>query len=403
VTSWKLMQKSKYPNILLGVCGGIAAYKTVELVRQLKQQGANVQVIMTESAQDFIGSLTFQALTGNPVWTQKNDQSFERAMAHIDLSRWADLLIIAPMTANFLAKMAHGFTDDLLSLVVMMAQVPVLVCPAMNKHMWQHPATVENIQTLRDRGIVIVGPDVGEQACGDVGYGRMREPEWIIHAIEMLPVYQKLEGQSFLVTAGPTREMIDPVRFISNRSSGLMGYALAEALAFAGANVTLISGVTALPCPPNVKRIVVESAADMDEAVQAHLKRDDVFIGVAAVSDYTVKTPGHQKIKKNQQAELMLELSPTRDILKAVKESGYAKKVIGFAAETEHVLEHARKKLQFKADMIIANQVGIGLVFEQPLTAATIVTQDQEIEIAQNSKLNVACEIIQVIKTFIEQ
>ncbi len=397
------MQKPKYSNILLGVCGGIAAYKSVELARQLQQQGANVQVIMTESAQDFIGEQTFQAVTGNPVWIQKNDQSFERAMAHIDLSRWADLLIIAPTTANFMAKMAHGFSDDLLSLVAMMVQVPIMVCPAMNKHMWQHPATIENTRILRERGVVIVGPDAGEQACGDIGYGRMREPEWIMNAIEMLPVYQILKGQSFLLTAGATREMIDPVRFISNRSSGLMGYALAEALAFAGADVKLVSGVSALPCPPDVERIMVESAADMDEAVHAHLKQGNVFVGVAAVSDYTVKTPAHQKIKKNQQAELLLELSPTRDILKAVKESGCAKKVIGFAAETEHVLIHARKKLQSKADMIIANQVGKGLVFEQQQTAATILTKDKEIEITQNSKLNVACEIIQEIKTFIEQ
>lgn len=397
------MQNPKYPNILLGVCGGIAAYKTVELARQLQQQGANVQVIMTESAQDFIGEQTFQAVTGFPVWTQKNDQSFERAMAHIDLSRWADLLIIAPTTANFMAKMVHGMADDLLSLVSMMMQAPIMICPAMNKHMWQHPATIENTRILRERGIVIVGPDAGEQACGDVGYGRMREPEWIRHAIDMLPVYQILKGYSFLITAGPTREAIDPVRFISNRSSGLMGYALAEALAFAGAEVKLISGVTALPCPPEVERIVVESAEDMDQAVHGHLKENDIFIGVAAVSDYTVKSPAEQKIKKKSEIGWSLELSPTRDILKSVKEGKKAKKVIGFAAETEHVLEQAQKKLYSKADMIIANHVGKNLVFEQEQTAVTILSHDRTVEIAQNSKLIVACEVLQEIKTFIEQ
>lgn len=397
------MQKSKYTNILLGVCGGIAAYKTVELARKLQQQGANVQVIMTESAQDFVGEQTFQAVTGHPVWTQKNDESFERAMAHIDLSRWADLLIIAPTTANFMAKITHGFADDLLSLVAMMVKVPIVICPAMNKHMWQHPATVENTAILQKRGVVIVGPDAGEQACGDVGYGRMREPEWILHAIDMLPVYQILKGHSFLLTAGATRETIDPVRFISNRSSGLMGYALAEALAFAGADVKLISGISSLPCPPDVERIMVESAADMDTSVHEHLNQQDIFIGVAAVSDYTVKNPSSQKIKKNHKTELLLELSPTRDILKTVKERGVAKKVIGFAAETENILEHARQKLQSKADMIIANQVGKGLVFEQDQTSVTVLTQDREVEIAQNSKLLVACEVLKQIKLLIEQ
>ena len=387
-------------KIILGVCGGIAAYKSVELARLLQQEGAFVQVVMTESAQDFIGPQTFQAVTGFPVWTATNDNSFERGMAHIDLSRWADLVIIAPATANFMAKMTYGMADDLLSLICLMVTVPIMVCPAMNVHMWQHPATLQNTKVLEERGVYMIGPDSGSQACGDLGAGRMREPEWIMNAIDLLPIYRILQGQSFVLTAGPTRETIDPVRFISNRSSGIMGYALAEALSFAGAKVVLVSGPCHLPIPPGVESYFVNTAQEMFEAVQKSLKSSDIFIGVAAVSDYKVSQPAQEKIKKSQNKYLNLELEQGIDILATVKQQKLAKHVVGFAAETQHVLEYAKEKLEKKADVMIANRVSDKIGFEQQTNAVTILTQQNEIALQEASKLIIAKQCVEFFKNF---
>jgi phosphopantothenoylcysteine decarboxylase/phosphopantothenate--cysteine ligase len=389
-------------KILLGICGGIAAYKSVELARTLVKMGALVQVVMTRSALDFIGVQTFQAVTGSPVWTDTNDSQFERAMAHIDLSRWADIVVIAPATANFMAKLAHGLADDLLSSICLMFKASIFVCPAMNVNMWQNPATLHNDETLKTRGFILVGPDSGEQACGDTGLGRMREPEYIIHALQWASIYNRLQGQSYVLTAGPTCEPIDPIRFLSNRSSGLMGYYLAEALAFAGASVTLISGPTALNCPPGVARIAVETAQQMHDAVFSCLQSNDVFIGVAAVCDYHRPTPNQQKIKKTAVESLNLVFEPTIDILQAVRKANLVKKVIGFAAETENVEQHARQKLESKADMIIANLVGNNLVFGQQDSDLTVLTQEKIWHLGQNSKLMLSKQLIEIFIEFIK-
>jgi len=395
-----MQKRFQNKKIILGVCGGIAAYKVVELARLLQQEGAQVQVVMTEAAQNFIGSQTFQAVTGFPVWTTTNDASFERSMAHIELSSWADLVIIAPGTASMMAKMAHGMADDLLSIICLTVSVPVLVCPAMNVNMWQHPATQYNAKILEQRGVYIIGPDQGSQACGAVGFGRMREPEWICNAIELLPIYNCLQGQTVVLTAGPTREPIDAVRFISNRSSGLMGYALAEALSFAGAVVTLISGPCSLVTPPGTDVHYVESASNMLEKVTSIIAPDDVFIGVAAVADFRVINPAAHKIKKTQHS-LQLALEPTEDILATIKQKKLAKCVIGFAAETADVLEHARVKLRSKADIIIANKVSSSLGFEQKNNEVTILTAHEEIYIPPASKLVIAKQCVEFLKNYL--
>lgn len=391
-------QSFENKKILLGVCGGVAAYKSVELARLLQQKGALVQVVMTESAQDFVGPQTFQAVTGFPVSMVSNDTSFSRSMAHIDLSRWADMLIIAPATANFMAKMAHGMADDLLSLLYLMVTVPVLVCPAMNVHMWQHPATQQNTKLLKERGVVIVGPDEGEQACGDIGAGRMREPEWIVNALDLWPINDILKGTRFVLTAGPTRESIDPVRFISNRSSGLMGYALAEALAFAGAEVELVSGPCACLVPPGVRIHKVQTAAQMHQKVLECLRLEDIFIGVAAVADFTIRQPEVQKIKKQDHHELSLDLVPCEDILLSVKQQKLAKWVIGFAAETENLLDYARQKLKKKADVMIANEVSAQKGFETLDNAVTILSAKGEIHLPAAPKLLIAKQLVEFFK-----
>ncbi len=385
-------------KILLGVCGGVAAYKSVELARLLKQMGAQVQVVMTESAQDFVGPQTFQAVTGFPVTQATNDASFAQSMAHIDLSRWADMLIIAPATANFMAKMAHGMADDLLSLLCLMVKGPILVCPAMNVHMWQHPATQHNTMLLKERGVVIVGPEEGEQACGDVGAGRMREPQWIVNAIDLWSIADIFRGTRFVLTAGPTRERIDPIRFISNKSSGLMGYALAEALAFAGAEVVLVTGPCACPIPPGVRAHWVETAEDMYQKVLKLLTPEDFFIGVAAVSDFKLREPALQKIKKQNRTHLTLDLELSKDILLSIKQQQLAKKVIGFAAETENLLEYARQKLEKKADMIIANDVSGKLGFESVDNTVTIVTPKSEVHFPAARKILIAKQIVEFLK-----
>jgi len=395
------MQDFANKKIVLGICGGIAAYKSAYLVRELVRLGAKVRVVMTASAQAFITPMTLQALSGEAVRSELFDSEAERAMGHIELARWADYLLIAPASANCLAKMAHGLADDLLSTLYLVAETPVIVCPAMNRSMWAHPATQANCQLLASRSVIIVGPEDGSQACGEIGFGRMSEVSHIINALRLHQVNQLLKGRSILMTAGPTCEQIDPVRFITNRSSGKMGYALAEAGMMAGANVTLISGPTALDVPGGVACHRVGSAAAMLDAVMQHLKPGMIFIGAAAVADYHVVDPATEKLKKRDQDTLTLTLKKNPDILAAVAASRKAAYVVGFAAETQEVLKHAKAKLFAKQlDMIIANQVGNGVGFDSDVNQVTVITKDDQVELDQMHKTRLAGEIIALIGKF---
>ncbi len=344
-------------NVLLGVSGGIAAYKSAELVRQLQESGASVRVIMTRGAQEFITPLTLQALSGNPVHAELLDEEAERGMGHIELARWADLMLIAPATADLLARLAAGRADDLLTTVALATAAPLMLAPAMNQQMWRDPATSDNVHTLGSRGIHLVGPASGEQACGDVGPGRMEEPAVIVAAAAGLFESGLLAGKRVVVTAGPTREAIDPVRYISNHSSGKMGYALARAAAEAGALTTLVSGPVTLPTPEHVSRIDVESAREMLASCQALIGDCDIFIACAAVADYRPAETQADKIKKTQE-QVTLQLIRNPDIVSAVAATANGPFTAGFAAETNDVLSYARDKMQRKGlDMIIANDV----------------------------------------------
>ena len=397
------MQDFANKKIVLGVCGGIAAYKSAYLVRELTSLGAIVRVVMTQSAQQFITPMTMQALSGHEVRCELFDSQAERAMGHIELARWADYLLIAPASANCLAKLAHGLADDLLSTLYLVAETPVLVCPAMNRSMWAHPATQANCKLLASRGVIIVGPDEGSQACGEQGYGRMSEVDSIITALRLHEVSRLLQGRKVMITAGPTREAIDPVRYISNHSSGKMGYALAAAASMAGADVTLISGPTALMPPPAVRYHAVESAQEMLDVVTAHLQPGMIFIGTAAVADYHVQSPAGQKLKKKDNASLTLHLEANPDILAIVARSRKAAYVVGFAAETNDVLQHAKEKLKTKkVDMMIANQVGKGLGFEKDLHQVTVLTKHGETELGMTHKTRLAGQIIAIIATSLQ-
>lgn len=347
-------------HILLAVTGGIAAYKSAELVRLLRKQGAEVRVAMTEAATRFISPLTFQALSGQAVHTGLLDESQENAMGHINLARWADALVIAPATANCLAKCRNGLADDLVSALYLAATCPVYLAPAMNHAMWANPATQENAEALRRRGVTLIGPDAGDQACGETGPGRMVEPWEICEIIMGQPKPGILAGKSVLVTAGPTREPIDPVRYLSNHSSGKMGYALAAAAAAAGAQVTLVSGPVALVPPKAVDIIHVETAEQMHKAVLEHASSHDIFIAAAAVADYRPVKPEAQKIKKTADAlTLVLEKNP--DILADVAGMAKAPFTVGFAAETHDLEHYAQEKLaRKKLNMVAANWVGRG-------------------------------------------
>lgn len=392
------MQDFANKKIVLGICGGIAAYKSAHLVRELTSLGAIVRVVMTKSAQQFITPMTMQALSGHEVRCELFDSQAERAMGHIELARWADYLLIAPASANCLAKFAHGLADDLLSTLYLVAETPVLVCPAMNRSMWAHPATQTNCKLLASRGVIIVGPDEGLQACGEQGYGRMSEVDSIITALRLHDVHRLLQGRKVMITAGPTREAIDPVRYISNHSSGKMGYALAAAASMAGADVTLVSGPSALMPHPDVRYHSVDSAQEMLDTVMAHLQPGMVFIGTAAVADYHVQSPAEQKLKKKDNSNLTLHLEANPDILATVAKSGKAAFVVGFAAETNDVLQHAKEKLKTKkADMMIANQVGKGLGFESDTHQVTVLTKHGETELAITHKTRLAGQIIAIL------
>ncbi|MCP5143246.1 MAG: bifunctional phosphopantothenoylcysteine decarboxylase/phosphopantothenate--cysteine ligase CoaBC [Gammaproteobacteria bacterium] len=345
-------------RIVLGITGGIAAYKSPDLVRRLMERGASVRVVMTTSATAFVGPLTLQAVSGQPVATNVLAMADGNAMGHIELARWADLVLVAPASADFLARLRMGRADDLLAAVCLTTTAPIALAPAMNQQMWQAPATVENCVVLRERGIHMIGPAAGAQACGEVGPGRMEEPLAIVEQVAEMFANRALAGRKVLITAGPTREPIDPVRYITNRSSGRMGYALADAARDAGAAVTLISGPVTLTPPDQVELISVETAAQMHEAVMSKVVGQDIFIGCAAVADYTPAAPAARKMKKSE-VDLALTLQPTADILAAVAGSGNGLFTVGFAAETDNLALNARAKLQRKAlDMIAANLVG---------------------------------------------
>lgn len=394
---WPVMRELTGAKIVLGICGSIAAYKAAYLVRELCSLGACVRVVMTQSALAFMQPLTFQALSGEEVRCEILDTQAEHAMGHIELARWADYLVIAPASADFIAKMTHGRGDDLLSTIYLASRAPVIVCPAMNQNMWAHPATWANCAVLRERGVVFCGPEAGEQACGDTGLGRMVEPEEIIATLRLYPVYQLLKGRELLITAGATREAIDPVRYVSNHSSGKMGYALAQAAQIAGARVTLVTGPCTLPVPWGVQSIPVNSAQEMLTTVMTYLRPDILFIGAAAVADYRVTAPQTEKLKRHQET-ITLALQRNSDILAAVVASQQAALVVGFAAETNNILYNAKEKLYAKQlDMIIANQVGDGLGFDSDENQVTILTANQQIPLTLAPKITLAGQIIVVI------
>lgn len=345
-------------QILLGVSGGIAAYKSAELVRLLRKQGADVRVVMTQSATQFISPLTFQALSGHPVHINLLDPDTENAMSHIRLARWADILIIAPATANTLAKCSHGLADDLLSTLYLAVECPVYIAPAMNQAMWHKTVTQENIAKLKKHGVNIIAPESGEQACGETGLGRMAEPASICEQLLTIPVESCLKGLRVLVSAGPTREPLDPVRYITNRSSGKMGYAIAHAALQAGAKVTLVSGPVNLPASNGIDLLHVETAAEMYDAVISKTSEIDIYIGAAAVADYTPQTVQTEKIKKYAQQSTII-LQKTQDILATVAKLDKRPFTVGFAAETHDLEIYAKTKLKEKnLDIIAANWVG---------------------------------------------
>jgi len=350
------MQTLLGKHIILGVTGGIAAYKCAELVRRLRDEGADVRVVMTQSATEFVTPLTFQALSGHPVHTDLLDTEAEAAMGHIELARWADGILIAPATANMIGKLAQGIANDLLSTLCLATEAPIAVAPAMNHIMWSDSATQDNITTLKNRHIYIFGPAFGNQACGETGEGRMLETHDLIEKLDSLFCHESLSNTRVLITAGPTYEAIDPVRFIGNRSSGRMGFAIAQAAIEAGAKVTLIAGPVGLPTPHKVERIDVESAHQMYQAVMSQVDDHDIFIATAAVADYSPVETHDQKLKKSEEM-LSIHLRRNPDILAEVAAMDKLFSV-GFAAETEHLQDNARKKLKSKQlDMIAANQV----------------------------------------------
>jgi phosphopantothenoylcysteine decarboxylase/phosphopantothenate--cysteine ligase len=386
-------------RILLGVTGGIAAYKSAVLARQLLKQGAEVQVVMTAGARHFVGEATFQALTGRPVRDSLWDAQAEAAMGHIELARWPDLIVVAPASADFLARLAHGLADDLLSTLCLASDRPIVVAPAMNRLMWSNPATQQNIATLRSRGVRVIGPDAGDQACGEIGSGRMSEPEDIAAQVgRMLRHEGPLSGVRAVVTAGPTREPLDPVRFITNRSSGKQGYAVAQALAELGATVTLVSGPVQLATPAGVtQRIDVETAEQMHAATMAALTEAQIFVAAAAVADYRAGQPADQKIKKSA-ATLSLELVRNPDIVGDARQRFPDAFIAGFAAETQNVAEHAAEKLARKGlDLIAANEVGAGRGFDVDHNTLLVLWSDGRRSIGPADKTEVARALAQLI------
>ena len=386
-------------HILLAVSGGIAVYKSAELVRLLRKQGAQVRVVMTHAAMQFVNPLTFQALSGHPVHTELLDVDEEHAMGHISLARWADVLLIAPATANTLAKLSHGLADDLLSTVYLAATCPVYVAPAMNQAMWYKLVTQENIQKLISHGVMMIGPEQGDQACGETGYGRMSEPVDICRRLMAEPVIECLSGIKVLISAGPTREPLDPVRYLTNRSSGKMGYALAEAALKAGATVTLVSGPVSLVPPVNAALIQVETAAQMYQAVMSNAEQHDIYIGAAAVADYSPVLSEQQKIKKHTERS-SVTLQKTKDILADVAKLPRNRPfTVGFAAETDNLEHYAKDKLiKKKLDMIAANWVGRDLGgFDSEQNALQVFWENGAKNLQMTDKKYLAEQLISLI------
>jgi len=393
-------------RILLCVGGGIAAYKALELVRRLRDAGASVQVAMTAGAQQFVTPLSFQALSGAPARTTLWDSAAEQAMGHIELARWADRILVAPATADLLARLAHGLADDLVTTLCLATTAPLSVAPAMNHRMWQHPATQANLALLRTRGVQVIGPDDGPLAEGESGPGRLREPDAIVAALAgglapAMPEGDLLAGLRVVVTAGPTYEDLDPVRYLGNRSSGKMGFAVAASAARQGAQVVLVAGPVQVPTPPGVERVDVRSAAQMRDAVNAALPAD-IYIGAAAVADYTPRAFSPNKIKKSGTGEeLRLELVRTPDILAEVaqREDAGLKLVVGFAAETNNVADYAQQKLAAKhLDLIVANRVGVpGAGFESDDNAMTAYWPGGEQDFPAAAKTRLADGLVALV------
>ena len=397
------MSSLSQKRIILGITGGIAAYKSAEITRRLQDEGAEVRVVMSESAQEFIRPLTLQALSGNPVHTDLLDPEAEAAMGHIELARWADIVLIAPATANFVATLNQGSANDLMSSICLATTAPVMIAPAMNQAMWSNSASQQNIESLKQREVIILEPDNGIQACGDVGPGRLPQPETIVRQVASVFKTGEMTGKKVVITAGPTREAIDPVRYVSNHSSGKMGYAIADAMIDAGADVTLISGPVSLKQPDRCTLVSVTSAHEMLEAATEAAKGTDIFISAAAVADYYIPESSDQKIKKKSD-KMTLNLAKTPDIVSIVKENNPKLFVLGFAAETQNVEQYAREKLASKnLDAIIANDVSredIG--FNSDDNEALWVEQESTHHFSKCNKAQLARDLVALLATKLE-
>jgi len=386
-------------NILLGVTGGIAAYKSAEIIRLFKKLGADVRVVMTESAKEFITPLTLQAISGNEIHDSLLNTEAEAAMGHIELAKWADIILIAPCTAETISKITHGRADDLMGALILASKADIFIAPAMNMNMWLDDSTQQNYKTLSSRGITFIGPAEGEQACGDIGPGRMVEPENIIELIRSSYKTGPLSGKTITITAGPTREQIDPVRFISNNSSGKMGYSLADAAIEAGASVNLVSGPVSLEADKSINLYKINSASEMMNVVMECMDSSDIFIGCAAVSDYKPADYSENKIKKNEMPHLEIELKKNEDILKNVATNFSSSYVVGFAAETSDINNNAMQKLKSKnLDMIISNDVSDKSIgFNVDDNEVTVITCDKKIFLKKDKKIRIAREILKII------
>ena len=386
-------------NILLCVTGSIAAYKTPEIIRLFKKDGAEVRVVMTESAKEFITPLTLQAVSGNEIHDSLLDVKAESAMGHIELAKWADIILIAPCTAESLAKITHGRADDLMGSVILASKAPTFIAPAMNTTMWLDKSTQENFQTLVSRGINFIGPDEGEQACGDVGPGRLVEPEKIIELIKSDLHKGPLSGKTITITAGPTREQIDPVRYISNNSSGKMGYALADAARLQGANVNLVSGPVSLTANKGINLFKINSADEMLNKVFECMESSDIFISCAAVADFKPTNYSNTKIKKEDSENFEINLQKNHDILSEVSKRHSSAYIVGFAAETSNVNDNANKKLNSKnLNMIISNDVSDKSIgFDSDDNEVHVITKNETIFLKKNKKIKIAREILNII------
>ncbi|MDG2289240.1 MAG: bifunctional phosphopantothenoylcysteine decarboxylase/phosphopantothenate--cysteine ligase CoaBC [Woeseiaceae bacterium] len=387
-------------NVVLGITGGIAAYKAPDLVRRLRERGAEVQIVMTSSAEEFVTRTALQAVSGKPIRSNLWDKEAEAAMSHIELARWADMVLIAPATAEVMARIVSGGAPDLLTTICLATEAPIALAPAMNHVMWSNPATQSNREVLEERGIHIIGPEVGSQACGETGAGRMLKTDLIAATVFNLTGGKGeglLEGRTVVVTAGPTREAIDPVRYITNRSSGKMGYAIASAAAAQGASVILVSGPVNVSEPPGIDMVNVESAEEMYAATHEAISDADIFIAAAAVADYRPTDILQQKIKKNNEG-MSLELVRCPDILASVAALDAPPFTVGFAAETENVIKYARSKLEKKKlDMIVANRVGRDCGFDYDENTANVLWCDGEKAFPKSSKVDLARKLIELV------